>query len=469
MNVSHLDSILAIVPVLDEEATIARVIQTLRSVGLRHIRVVDNGSRDRSREIASQAGAEVLHEPISGYGRACWRGLQDMPDAIEWILFCDGDGSDDLNAVHQFFALRDRFDLILGNRTATATGRAAMTPVQRFGNRLATTSIQLGWSYRYQDLGPLRSIRRSALAQIQMQDRGFGWTLEMQVRAIECGLRICELPVNYQCRQGGRSKISGTIGGSIRAGTVILSPVAIASETPFSDEEYGAILQAYVNGEGRVNYVALQANSKPLKDFVAKLGAVSPVTYDAWSEPEKIAFLINAYNAITLESIVDRHPLDKSIKDIRGVWNVNQHVVVGRSITLDTIEHEMLRKDFQEPRIHAALVCAAISCPPLQQEPYTGEKLEAQLDDRVRKWLSNPQGLQIDRTQNRVSISAIFDWFGEDWQQQYAIENKFVGSAKDRAVLNFISNYTSPEDKEYLEQGQYKLNHLDYDWSLNRQ
>lgn len=231
MDASNLNSILVIIPVLNEAATIGKVIQSLQSIGLQQIRVVDNGSRDRSAAIAFKAGAEVLHEPIPGYGRACWLGLQEIPDFIQWILFCDGDGSDDLSALHHFLALcdspleqqSDHYDLILGNRMATATGRAAMTPVQRFGNGLATTLIWIGWGYRYRDLGPLRLIRRSALDQINMQDRGFGWTVEMQVRAIECGLSICELPVHYQCRQGGKSKISGTIRGSIRAGVVILS------------------------------------------------------------------------------------------------------------------------------------------------------------------------------------------------------------------------------------------------------
>jgi glycosyltransferase involved in cell wall biosynthesis len=220
---SNLGSILVIIPVLNEEVTIGRVIEELQSIGLCQIRVVDNGSGDRSAEIASKLGADVLCEPIRGYGRACWHGLQQMPDPIQWVLFCDGDGSDDVSAIPHFLALRDRFDLILGNRTATAAGRAAMTPVQRFGNRLATTLIWLGWGYRYRDLGPLRLIRRAALGQTQMQDRGFGWTVEMQVRAIECGLRICEIPVDYRCRQGGRSKISGTIRGSVKAGVIILS------------------------------------------------------------------------------------------------------------------------------------------------------------------------------------------------------------------------------------------------------
>uniref|UniRef100_A0A832H2X8 Glycosyltransferase family 2 protein n=1 Tax=Oscillatoriales cyanobacterium SpSt-402 TaxID=2282168 RepID=A0A832H2X8_9CYAN len=223
MNILSLDSILVIIPVLNEEATIAFVVQSLQSIGLTTIRVVDNGSCDRSVEVARMAGAEVLHEPILGYGKACWCGLQEMPELIQWILFCDGDGSDDVSSLHHFFAVRDRYDLILGNRTATPAGRTAMTLVQRFGNALATTLIWWGWGYRYHDLGPLRLIHRSALDQIQMQDRGFGWTVEMQVRAIECGFRICELPVKYQCRQGGKSKISGTIRGSIKAGVVILS------------------------------------------------------------------------------------------------------------------------------------------------------------------------------------------------------------------------------------------------------
>jgi Protein of unknown function, DUF547 len=242
----------------------------------------------------------------------------------------------------------------------------------------------------------------------------------------------------------------------------------VASSAPLSYADYGTVLRTYVNADGLVDYPALQANPQVLKDFIVQLGSVSPDTYVAWSKNEKIAFLINAYNAITLESIVNQNPLKGSIKDIFGVWNFRKHTVMGRSLTLDNIEHDILRKDFQEPRIHAALVCAAISCPPLRQEPYTGENLDKQLDDQVRKWLSS-QGLRIDRTQNRVSVSSIFKWFGEDWQKTYAANDKFVGNEKERAVLNFISNYVSPEDKNYLEQGDYKLEYLNYDWLLNKQ
>ena len=219
----NLNNILTIIPVRNEEATIAEVIYSLQGYGLNQIRVVDNGSSDRSAIQAQKAGAEVVFEPIPGYGRACWQGLQDLPVEIDWILFCDGDGSDDFSCLPEFFSLRDRYDLIIGDRRATKPGKAAMTPVQNFGNGLAGFLIGLGWGYWYQDLGPLRLIRRSSLEKIQMEDRGFGWTVEMQVRAIEKKLRVCEIPVTYRPRQGGRSKISGTISGSIKAGSIILS------------------------------------------------------------------------------------------------------------------------------------------------------------------------------------------------------------------------------------------------------
>jgi glycosyltransferase involved in cell wall biosynthesis len=218
----NLDQILVIIPVLNEATTLANVIYTLQQLGLTQIRVVDNGSDDNSVCIAEAAGAEVILEPIMGYGRACWRGLQNLSPNIEWILFCDGDGSDDLSELPQFFEAIETADFILGNRRATVAGRLAMTPVQNFGNSLATQLIHWGWGYGYHDLGPLRLIRRSALEAINMQDRGFGWTVEMQARAVELGLKTIEIPVNYRRRQGGRSKISGTLSGSVQAGTIIL-------------------------------------------------------------------------------------------------------------------------------------------------------------------------------------------------------------------------------------------------------
>jgi glycosyltransferase involved in cell wall biosynthesis len=222
----QLERVVVVIPVLNEEATLAEVIASLQAFGLKQIRVVDNGSSDDSVAVAKAAGAQVLHEPTPGYGRACACGVEGLDGSVEWILFCDGDGSDDLSHLAQLFDARDRADLILGDRRATPAGRAVMTPVQNFGNWLATLLIRLGWGHRYRDLGPLRLIRRSALETLQMRDRGFGWTVEMQAKAIDCHLRVCEIPVGYRPRQGGKSKISGTIAGSFKAGTTILTTLA---------------------------------------------------------------------------------------------------------------------------------------------------------------------------------------------------------------------------------------------------
>jgi glycosyltransferase involved in cell wall biosynthesis len=213
-----------IIPALNEEAALPDVLHNLRGLGLNWIRVVDNGSTDRTAAVAREHRAEVLSEPFRGYGAACWRGMQELHPEIGWILFCDADGSDDLSELPRLFeAAAAGTELILGDRRATIEGRQAMTPQQNFGNALATSLIALGWRHRYRDLGPLRLISRSALDRIAMRDRGFGWTVEMQVRAIEEGVRAVEIPVGYRRRQAGRSKISGTLIGSLRAGSVILS------------------------------------------------------------------------------------------------------------------------------------------------------------------------------------------------------------------------------------------------------
>lgn len=186
----HIDDILVIIPVLNEEHTIGDVIRNLQGYGLSHIRVVDNGSSDRSQEVALDCGVEVISESITGYGQSCWRGLQDIPKQVNWILFCDGDGSDDLSCLPSLFKLRDQHDFILGDRRATKQGKSVMTPVQKWGNLLATNLMHLGWGHQYKDLGPLRMIKKKALIDMNMQDRAFGWTVEMQVKAIEMGLRI---------------------------------------------------------------------------------------------------------------------------------------------------------------------------------------------------------------------------------------------------------------------------------------
>ena len=221
------DSCLVIIPALNEEATIADVVRNVRRQGFSRIRVIDNGSSDATAQWARAAGAEVLTEPHCGYGQACRRGLSSIPRGVAWILFCDADGSDDLNDVDVMIeAAEHGADLVLGNRFTTKAGRQAMTRVQRFGNRLVSKLIEYGWGFRFADFGPLRLIRRQALDDINMRERGFGWNVVMQIRAIEAGLRIAEVPVRYRPRQGGKSKISGNVLAAVCAGFGILQAVA---------------------------------------------------------------------------------------------------------------------------------------------------------------------------------------------------------------------------------------------------
>ena len=229
------------------------------------------------------------------------------------------------------------------------------------------------------------------------------------------------------------------------------------------------MLQTYVDDRGLVNYAGLQANRERLDRFNRSLGEVSADTYASWSDREKIAFLSNAYNAFTLQSIIDREPLVDSIRDIRGVWNRRKFNLAGEEKTLDNIEHDILRKDFNEPRIHVALVCAAISCPPLRNEPYLPEKLDAQLNDQTAKFANSGLGFKLDRQDNKVYLSSIFKWYGKDFIETYSTDEEFNGNKQQRAVLNYFSSQLAPQDVQFLRENNYKVEYLDYDWSLNKQ
>lgn len=221
-------NVVVVIPALNEDASLPRVIARLRAVGLNRIRVVDNGSSDRTTEVARNCGAEVFAEARRGYGQACWTGCQHLPSDAEWILFCNADGSDDIERVPRLLdATADGAEFVLGNRVAGEDRHDRLALAQRFGNAFAAGLIQLLWGARQGDLGPLRLISRQAFQELNMRDRGFGWTVEMQVRAVEAGLRMVEVPVRNFPRIAGVSKISGTVKGSIQAGAIILSTLAV--------------------------------------------------------------------------------------------------------------------------------------------------------------------------------------------------------------------------------------------------
>lgn len=249
----------------------------------------------------------------------------------------------------------------------------------------------------------------------------------------------------------------------------LMAKTEVAANQSFDYQDFAEVLQTYVNDQGLVDYAGLQANREQLDRFNQSLGAVSPQTYAAWNEAEQIAFLSNAYNAFTLQSIIDQDPIKESIRDIRGVWNRRKFNLAGEEKTLDNIEHDTLRKNFNEPRIHVALVCAAMSCPPLRNEPYLPEKLDAQLEDQTVKFANSIHGFNLDRQDNRVYLSSIFKWYGKDFIETYGVEDEFNGNKQQRAVLNYFSTKVSPQDLAFLQQNDYKVKYLDYDWSLNKQ
>ena len=250
---------------------------------------------------------------------------------------------------------------------------------------------------------------------------------------------------------------------------IALEKREIAANQSFNYEDYAAVLQTYVNEQGLVDYAGLQKNRVQLDRFNQSLGAVTPETYASWNEAEQIAFLSNAYNAFTLQSIIDQEPLKESIRDIRGVWNKRKFNLAGEEKTLDNIEHDTLRKDFNEPRIHVVLVCAAMSCPPLRNKPYLAEKLDTQLEDQTAKFAKSIHGFNLERQNDRVYLSSIFKWYGKDFIETYGVKDEFDGNEQQRAVLNYLSTKLSSEDIQFLKQGGYQVKYLDYDWSLNKQ
>lgn len=213
-----------IIPALNEAETLSDLIRQIPSGLFSQIVVVDNGSQDSTAEVAAATGSEVVDEPRRGYGQACASGIQRLRPSISAVAFMDADLSDnpdDLRSLIQCFG-EDKWDMVLGSRVLGSAEAGSLTPLQRFGNWLSTRMIALVWRVHFTDLGPMRIVRRQSLARLSLHDRSFGWNVEMQARAAQLGLRVCEIPVDYRRRLHGRSKISGTVFGSLRAGTKIV-------------------------------------------------------------------------------------------------------------------------------------------------------------------------------------------------------------------------------------------------------
>lgn len=221
-----------IIPALDEEHAIGALLDAVDRNVVRDVIVGDNGSRDATAEVARAHGARVVRVEERGYGAACAGALAAIADDVDVVLFMDADGSDDPAEIPLVLeaVVNGRADLVIGSRALGIVERGALTPQQRFGNWVATRMVSVLYGHRYTDLGPFRAIRRDLLDRIGMRDRRYGWTVEMQVRALQLGARVAEVPVRYR-RRVGRSKISGTVTGVLKAGWWIVYTILKYSRT----------------------------------------------------------------------------------------------------------------------------------------------------------------------------------------------------------------------------------------------
>jgi hypothetical protein len=226
----------------------------------------------------------------------------------------------------------------------------------------------------------------------------------------------------------------------------------------------------------QVRYAALAQERAALKSYLDTLSKVGAQEFSGWSKPQQMAFLINAYNAFTVEKILTRYPNIKSIWDFGKIFGNpfkdQFFTLLGREFSLDMIEHETLRKPgaYSEPRVHFAVNCASVGCPMLREEPYVAEHLDAQLEEQTRRFVSDRSRNRYNAANNALEVSEIFKWFSEDWTSGY---RGFDGKAPAmQSREQFFAKYAAlladqPAHRNAVSERKAAIRHLDYDWSLN--
>ncbi len=230
-----------------------------------------------------------------------------------------------------------------------------------------------------------------------------------------------------------------------------------ASPLDHSHAAFTEVLQAQVKG-AKVDYAGIKKSPAKLNAYLDSLANVKKFEYDKWSNDDKMAFLINLYNAATLKLIIDHHPV-KSIKDIgsviKGPWKQKVVRLWGNKVTLDHVEHDLLRPTFNDPRVHFAVNCASIGCPDLLNEAFQASKLDAQLDKQTRTFLADSSRNRLDAKNKTLYLSSIFTWFEKDFVK------------KSGSVENFVAPYFNDNDSAVIQRGGLKIKNTDYDWNLN--
>jgi hypothetical protein len=247
----------------------------------------------------------------------------------------------------------------------------------------------------------------------------------------------------------------------------------------FDHSVYDTLLRKRVEN-GLVDYKGIKQNPEHLEKYLNQLKNVDPDSFQTWSKDAKKAFWINAYNAITLKGIVEQYPIEyggflerlrfpkNSIRQINDFWNTVFVPIMGKALTLDDIEHKILRKRYDDPRIHFVLVCASLGCPILESNAFTAETLDTRLDSATHRFIRNTNQVRVDKDENVLYLSSILDWYKEDFRYSEKVDLESYNN-KTKGIVEFVMKYISESNADYIKENQPEIKYLDYDWSLNEQ
>lgn len=262
--------------------------------------------------------------------------------------------------------------------------------------------------------------------------------------------------------------------------SALMTMTASAQSFDHSHAAFSALLKKHVvlvegGKTSKVNYVEFGKDRAALKSYLETVSKVSEAEFNGWTKPQRMAFLINAYNGFTLELILQNYPT-KSIKDIGGTfdnrWERKFFKLFGQDSYLDKIEHETLRKPgaYDEPRVHFAVNCASIGCPALREEAFTADKLDKQLEEQTTRFLSDRSRNRYDAKSDKLEVSMIFKWFKKDWESGYKGFDGKTPAIKSRE--EYFARYAklladAPADQQKITDGKIGMSFMDYDWSIN--
>lgn len=260
-----------------------------------------------------------------------------------------------------------------------------------------------------------------------------------------------------------------------------LVPHAALAQFDHTHAAWDALVKKHVRlidggKSSQLRYAELAKERAALKAYLAQVSGVTEAQFRGWSKAEQMAFLINAYNAYTVELILTKYPDLKSIRDLGNIvfsspWKKRFFMLFGRESFLDDIEHGMLRKPgvYDEPRVHFAVNCASVGCPMLREEAFIAARLDAQLEEQARRFLADRTRNRYNAQSGKLEVSEIFKWFKEDWTSLYrGIGNAGAATSREQYFARYADLLADrPEHRKVIAEGRAPIDHLDYDWSLN--